>query len=168
MNLRRPTNRQFATCLLLSAVLVLGIVQWSFLPVLIQNASFSGQAAVEVSPGHTSKFAASSKFLLGDFLRPCLKRSSLLDLRNRVVRDVRTAWLDANTDYSRLSVTKQLVEQANLALDLSQTRYNLGLGSIVELSQAQVQATQAEIGNAAARYLYRLAEANLRFQTGQL
>jgi outer membrane protein len=92
----------------------------------------------------------------------------LLDLKNRVARDVRTAWLDANTDYSRLSVTKQLVEQANLALDLSQTRYNLGLGSIVELSQAQVQATQAEIGNAAARYLYRLAEANLRFQTGQL
>ena len=92
----------------------------------------------------------------------------LLDLKNRVVRDVRTAWLDANTDYSRLSVTKQLLDQANLALDLSQTRYNLGLGSIVELSQAQVQATQAEIGNAAARYLYRLAEANLRFQTGQL
>jgi hypothetical protein len=78
MNLRRAANRQFATCLMLSAVLVLGIVQWSFLPVLIQNASFSGRATVEVSPGHTSKFAASSKFLLGDFLRPCLKRSGLL------------------------------------------------------------------------------------------
>jgi outer membrane protein len=92
----------------------------------------------------------------------------LLDLKNRVVRDVRTAWLDANTAYSRLSVTKQLADQANLALDLAQTRYNLGLGSIVELSQAQVQATQAEIGNVSARYLYRLTEANLRFQTGLL
>ena len=92
----------------------------------------------------------------------------LLDLKNRVVRDVRTAWLDANTTYSRLNVTKQLADQADLALDLAQTRYNLGLGSIVELSQAQVQATQAEIGNVAARYLYRLTEANLRFQTGLL
>ena len=92
----------------------------------------------------------------------------LLDLKNRVARDVQTAWLDANTAYSRLSVTKQLLDQANLALDLAQTRYNLGLGSIVELSQAQVQATEGELGNAAARYLYRLAEANLRFQTGSL
>jgi outer membrane protein len=92
----------------------------------------------------------------------------LLELKNRVVRDVHTAWLDANTAYSRLRVTKQLLDQANLALDLAQTRYNLGLGSIVELSQAQVQATQAEISDAGARYLYRLAEANLRFQTGLL
>jgi outer membrane protein len=92
----------------------------------------------------------------------------LLELRNRVARDVHTAWLDANTAYSRLSVTKQLLDQANLALELAQTRYNLGLGSIVELSQAQVQATEGELGDAAARYLYRLAEANLRFQTGSL
>lgn len=92
----------------------------------------------------------------------------LLDLKNRVVRDVHIAWLDANTAYSRLSVTKQLLDQANLALNLAQTRYNLGLGSIVELSQAQVQATEGELGNAAARYLYRLAEANLRFQMGLL
>jgi hypothetical protein len=77
MNLRRATNRQFATCLLLSAVLVLGIVQWSFLPVLIQSASFPGRATVEMSPGHTSKFAAPSKLSFGNFLRPCLKQSSL-------------------------------------------------------------------------------------------
>jgi hypothetical protein len=77
MNPDRDTNRQFATCLILSAVLILGIVQWSFLPVLIQSASFSGQAAVEVSPGHTSKFAAPSKFLFGNFLQPGLKQANL-------------------------------------------------------------------------------------------
>ena len=93
---------------------------------------------------------------------------SLVELKNRVARDVHTAWLDVNTAYSRLSVTKQFVAQANLALELSQTRYNLGLASIVELSQAQVQATQAEISDASARYQYSIAEANLRFQTGVL
>jgi hypothetical protein len=77
MNLRRTTSRQFATCLMLSAVLILGIVQWSFLPVLIQSASFSGGATVEALPGHTSKFAAPSKFMFGNFLRPCVKQSSL-------------------------------------------------------------------------------------------
>ena len=56
------------------------------------------------------------------------------------------------------------VDQTNLALNLSQTRYNLGLSSIVELSQAQLQQTQAEIEFAAAKYQYRIAEAVLRFQ----
>jgi hypothetical protein len=75
MNPDRATTRQLAACLLLSAVLILGIVQWSFLPVLIQSPSSSGRVAVDASPGHTSKFAAPSKFLLGNFLRPCLKQA---------------------------------------------------------------------------------------------
>ncbi len=58
----------------------------------------------------------------------------LLDMRNLISRDVRTSWLNANTAYQRLAVTQQLLQQANLALDLAQSRYNLGLGSIVELS----------------------------------
>jgi hypothetical protein len=76
MNSGRATNRQFACCLMLSAVLILGIVQWSFLPVLLQNPSQSSRAFVEVSSGHTSKFAAPFKCLLGDFQQPCLKQSS--------------------------------------------------------------------------------------------
>ncbi|HVP44702.1 MAG TPA: TolC family protein, partial [Terriglobales bacterium] len=55
--------------------------------------------------------------------------------------------------------------QANLALELAQTRYNLGLGSIVELSQAQLQQTQAVIADTQAGYDYRLAMATLKFQT---
>lgn len=89
----------------------------------------------------------------------------LADLRNRISRDVRTSWLNANTAYDRVSVNEQLVAQANLALDLAQTRYKLGLSSIVELSQAQLQQTQAEIGSAQAGYEYRLALAMLRYQT---
>ena len=98
-------------------------------------------------------------------LRAQAAHDRLLDLRNRISRDVRTSWLNATTAYSRLSVTQQLTEQATLALDLAQTRYNLGLGSIVELSQAQLQQTQATITNAQAGYDYRLALAVLRFQT---
>jgi outer membrane protein len=89
----------------------------------------------------------------------------LLDLRNRISRDVRTSWLNANTAYERVSGTQQLLDQASLALDLAQTRYNLGLSSIVELSQAQLQQTQAQISNAQAGYDYRLALAVLRYQT---
>jgi outer membrane protein len=89
----------------------------------------------------------------------------LADLRNRISRDVRTSWLNASTAYDRVSVSEQLLAQANLAMDLAQTRYKLGLSSIVELSQAQLQQTQAEIGSAQAGYEYRLALAQLRYQT---
>jgi len=92
-------------------------------------------------------------------------RDRLLDLRNRISRDVRTSWLNAKTSYDRLSVTQQLLEQANLSLDLAKKRYDLGLGSIVELSQAQLQQTQAEISNVQAGYDYRLALAVLKYQT---
>ena len=98
-------------------------------------------------------------------LRAQAAQDRLLDLRNRIARDVRTSWLNANTVYQRVDVTLQLLDQSNLALDLAQTRYKLGLSSIVELSQAQLQQTQAQISNAQAGYDYRLALAILRYQT---
>jgi outer membrane protein len=75
-------------------------------------------------------------------LRAQATRQRLIDLRNQISRDVRTSWLAASTAFDRVSVTEQLPAQANQALDLAQTRYKLGLSSIVELSQAQLQQTQ--------------------------
>ena len=87
-------------------------------------------------------------------------------LRDQVVRDVRTAWLNANTAMQRVTVTTELLKQANNALDLAKTRYDLGLSSIVELSQAELQQTEAAIGNANARSQYNFAISTIRFQTG--
>jgi outer membrane protein len=78
---------------------------------------------------------------------------------------VRTSWLDANAAYQKLDVTRQLLEQANLGLSLAKTRYQMGLSSIVELSQAQLQETQAEISSAQAGYDYQLALATLAYET---
>jgi outer membrane protein len=88
------------------------------------------------------------------------------DLRDQIVRDVRTAWLRAGTAYQRIGVTAELLKQANMALQLAQTRYQLGLSSIVELSQAQLQQTSAAIDNTNAQYEYRLALATLDYQVG--
>lgn len=88
------------------------------------------------------------------------------DLRDRVVRDVRNAWLAANTAYQRVSVAAELVKEADLALSLAHERYQLGLGSIVELSQAQLQQTDAAIGYVNAQYQYRLSLSTLNFEIG--
>ncbi len=98
-------------------------------------------------------------------LRSQAAQERLRDIRDRIARDVRTSWLNAKTAFDRLAVTQQLLDQANLALNLAQARYKLGLSSIVELSQAQLQQTQAQISNVGAGYDYRLALAVLQYQT---
>jgi len=50
----------------------------------------------------------------------------------------------------------------------AQERYNLGLSSIVEWTQAQLSQTRAQIEQATARYDYQSRSAALRFQTGTL
>ncbi|HKI25285.1 MAG TPA: TolC family protein [Candidatus Sulfotelmatobacter sp.] len=91
---------------------------------------------------------------------------STRDLRDRVVRDVRTAWLATNTAFQRVSVAAELAKEADLGLSLAQSRYQLGLGSIVELSQAQLQQTDAAIAYVNSQYQYRLSLSTLNFETG--
>jgi outer membrane protein len=92
-----------------------------------------------------------------------LNRQKLSDLRNNIARDVRTSWQDTARAFERLSVTQQLREQAALSLDLAQSRYNLGLGSIVEFSQAELQKTEADIADTDAKYQYRLTQIVLAY-----
>jgi outer membrane protein len=90
----------------------------------------------------------------------------LRDVENQIARDVRIAWLNANTAFQRLGLTDQLLDQASQALDLAQSRYDLGLSSIVELSQAQLNKTQAELEQASAKYDYQVQTAALSFAIG--
>lgn len=92
-----------------------------------------------------------------------VQRQSLLDTRNNIARDVRNAWQDSRRAFERLSVTQQLREQATLSLNLAQARYNLGLGSIVEFTQAELQKTEADIEDTDAKYQYRLTQIVLAF-----
>ena len=88
--------------------------------------------------------------------------------QERIARDVRVAWASALTAFQRIDVTAQFLGQASLALDLAQGRYNLGLSSIVELTQAQLNLTQAEIENLSAKYDYQSQYAALQYSIGLL
>jgi outer membrane protein len=92
-------------------------------------------------------------------------RQRLLDTRNNIARDVRNAWQNSQWAFQRLSVTQQLREQASLAFELAQARYNLGLGSIVEFTQAELQKTEADIEDTDAKYQYSLTQLVLAFTT---
>jgi outer membrane protein len=100
-------------------------------------------------------------------LRANAAQEEVRNLRESIARDVRISVLSAQAAFHRIEVSRQLLDQSNLALDLAETRYKLGLSGIVELSQAQLAQTQAEIAYANARYGYQTALAVLTFQTGQ-
>ena len=100
-------------------------------------------------------------------LRAQAAQEDVRNLRDMIARDVRTAVLNAQTAYQRIGVTQELLDQANLALDLASARYKIGLSGIVEISQAQLNQTQAEIANTNARYSYQTALAAVRYQVGQ-
>ena len=90
------------------------------------------------------------------------------DLEIRVSRDVKVSWLNANNAFRLMDVTARLLEQARRSLRLAQSRYDLGLSSIVELNQAQLSQTSAEIAGAGAKYEYQIQRADLEYQTGAL
>jgi outer membrane protein len=101
-------------------------------------------------------------------LRAKAAAQNAADLSNRIARDVRVAWLNAGAALERLTLTQQLVDQAQQARDLAQSRYDLGLSSIVELSQAQLNLTAAQIEAATARYDYQAQRSVVDYQTGIL
>ena len=100
-------------------------------------------------------------------LRAQAAQENVRNLRDTIARDVRTAVLNAQTAFQRIALTKQLLDQANFALDLASARYKIGLSGIVEISEAQLNQTEAEIANTNARYAYQTALAVVRYEIGQ-
>ena len=89
---------------------------------------------------------------------------SIWKLRSRSAN----SWQRANEAFQSLAVTARLVAQSKEALRLAQARYDAGLGSIVELNEAQVSETSAEISAADANYTYLSRRAELDFAAGLL
>jgi outer membrane protein len=98
--------------------------------------------------------------------RAAAAESDAREVLIEIVRQVQTAWLEANTAARRIDVTVRLVAESAEALRLAQTRYDNSLGSIVELSQAQLNQTAAQIENANARYEYLSRRVALDYATG--
>lgn len=101
-------------------------------------------------------------------LRAQAAAQALRDEEARVARDVQIAWLNASNALERLAITEKLREQSAQAYALAEARYQAGSSGIVELSQAQLNLTAAEINQTTTRYEYLLRRSILDFETGAL
>jgi outer membrane protein len=93
---------------------------------------------------------------------------NLRDEENNIIRDVQVTKFNLEYSYDRLALTRQLLQNANEALELARARFKGGLSSIIELSQAELNQTSAQIGEANARYDYHIQHSALDFQLGRL
>ncbi len=92
----------------------------------------------------------------------------LRDQAETVARDVRTAWAGLSIAYQRLDVTAEMLRAATQAQQLAKGRYDLGLASIVELTDSELNLTDAQIANLSAKYDYQSQFAMMQFTIGAL
>lgn len=83
-------------------------------------------------------------------------------------KDVHVAWLSARAAWDGIAVAGKLRDSARRSLELAESRYRLGLSSIVELNRAQLDSLDAEIGYVDVLYQYKIAQARLDYQLGAL
>lgn len=147
----------------ISALGVAGLVPYRQAPLPSRYAAAGFDVSIPIFNGH-----------LFDALRgqanaeARAQEQSLRDTQNAIVRDVQKSWLNAISGYQRLSLTDQLLDEATKAFELAQSRYQLGLSSIIELSQAELNKTQAELEQTGAKYDYQMDLSALNYQVGQI
>jgi outer membrane protein len=130
------------------------------------QSSWYGAAGANINIPVFNGFEYSARAREAD-LRAQAASEQVRNMRDTIARDVRTSVLNAQIAFQRIGVSKELLDQANNALELANARYKVGLSGIVDLTQAQLAQTQAEIAYTNARYAYQQALADLRYQTGQ-
>jgi outer membrane protein TolC len=82
-------------------------------------------------------------------------------LSQDVAKEVDQAYLDVQASWELIRATKKALEAARENLRLAQGRYQVGVGSIIEVTDAQVQFSQADLKFVRALYDYRVFEAKL-------
>ena len=82
-------------------------------------------------------------------------------LSQNISKEVEQVYLDVNSAWELIRATKKALEAARENYRLAQGRYQVGVGSIIEVTDAQVQYFQADLRYVQALYDYRVAEAKL-------
>mgnify|MGYP001180839744 CR=1 FL=1 len=81
--------------------------------------------------------------------------------------DVTTNYLNTKSGEEQIKAAQKLVTQAKESLDLATGRYQNGLGSILDLTNAQVSYSNAQVSLAQTIYAYQINYAKLQKSLGE-
>lgn len=93
--------------------------------------------------------------------------AQLQDVREGVALEVRQAWLDVATLHRAFETAKVEVERAEEALAMATGRYETGVATFLEVSNAQVDLLSARTRQVQAWYDYLRARARLSYARGE-
>jgi len=93
-------------------------------------------------------------------------RHAIEDLRQRIILQVKSGYLDWQASLERIHRAEQTVAASRGELDLAEKRYDAGLGNIIELTDAQRRFTEDEAGYINALAGFSIAKAALDRDTG--
>ncbi len=88
-------------------------------------------------------------------------RAQALQQRQQVVLEVEQGYANFVSAQERIKALKAAQDAAKENLDLANGRYQVGVGSIIEVTDAQALYTQAEVDYVNSLYNYKVAEAQL-------
>ena len=86
-----------------------------------------------------------------------------LNIEQALTQQVTNSYLDTVSFAQQIKLGEEQVKTAQEALGLAKQRYKLGLGSVVEVTQAEVALTGAQTRLAEAQYDYKIAEVTLAY-----
>jgi len=89
------------------------------------------------------------------------------EVRQRIALEVEEAFLNLIEAGERIKATEAQQRSAKENLDLANGRYQVGVGSIIEITEAQVINTQAQTDHIQSIYDHKLAEAQLARAMGR-
>ncbi|MEX2583690.1 MAG: TolC family protein [Gemmatimonadota bacterium] len=95
-------------------------------------------------------------------------RIGLENTRQAVATEVQTAFLDLELAERQLEVAELQLRSAELALEVAQQRYDVGAGTLLELTQAQSSQVRAASDLVNARYGLLLQNRVLEYHLGEL
>jgi outer membrane protein len=99
-------------------------------------------------------------------LRQDAVRHSIEDLRQQIVLQVKRSFLDWQASLDRIHQAEATVAASRVELDLAEKRYETGLGSIIELTDAQRRFTEDGAEEVKALAGFSIAKAALDRDTG--
>jgi len=88
------------------------------------------------------------------------------NIEQALTQQVTNAYLDTTTFAQQIKLGEDLVKTAQEALGLARQRYKLGLGTVLEVTQAEVGLTAAQTKLAEAQFDYKIAEVTLAYASG--
>ncbi len=94
-------------------------------------------------------------------------RAQLAELRQRIALDVEESYLNLVEAGERIKANEAQTRSAKENLDLANGRYQVGVGSIIEITEAQVINTRAQTDYIRSIYDHKVAEARLARAMGR-